>query len=307
MAWLRVRRWKVDFFRYLHDKFHPMQPLDVPERAIQAFEKIHRLHVTVHDLRGSLTPAINRDRTYHTHPLCRCVKAAGGQPQCATFEIVRLRADIHSCPEGRYHVCHAGLVEWIAPVYNELELEWILFAGVRTPGPGLSAACIEPRTRWPRSPWKANTTMPPLVEDAEAEAILEHLLQLSARLRNWAHQGDQPHRTTAARDNLLTRRRTLIRRYLEKHHTESLRLSELALQLDVTEDRATHLIRECCGQSFREMLVEARLKTAKELLRFSSLPILEVALCSGFNEISHFNRLFRRSTGLAPRAYRNQF
>ena len=199
------------------------------------------------------------------------------------------------------------LVEWIAPVYNELELEWVLFAGVRTPGPGLSPACSEPPTRWQRSPWKTGTAMPPPVEDAEAKAILEHLLQLSARLRNWAHQGEPSHSVPPPRDNLLTRRRTLIRRYLEKHHTEPVRLSELALQLGVTEDRATHLIRECCGQTFRDMLVEARLKTAKELLRFSSLPILEVALCSGFNEISHFNRLFRRSTGLAPRAYRNQF
>jgi len=284
-----------------------MQPLNVPERAIQAFEQIHRLHVTVHDLRGSLTPAIDRDRTRHTHPLCRCVKSSGGEPHCAAFEIVRLRAHLHSCPEGRYHVCHAGLVEWIVPVYHKLELEWVLFAGVRTPGPGLSPACSEPRTRWQRSPWKAGTSMPLPVEDAEAAAILEHLRQLSARLYQWAHQGEQPNSATPTSGNLLTRRRTLIRRYLESNHTGPVRLSTLALQLGVSEDRATHLIRECCGQSFREMLVEARLKTAKELLRFSSLPVLEVALCSGFNEISHFNRLFRRVTGLTPRAYRGQF
>ena len=54
------------------------------------------------------------------------------------------------------------------------------------------------------------------------------------------------------------------------------------------------------------MLVEARLKTARELLNFSSLPILEVALCSGFNEISHFNRLFRRRTGCTPGQYRRR-
>jgi len=284
-----------------------MQPPDVPERAIQAFEQIHRLRVTVHDLRGSLTPAINRDRTRHTHPLCHCVKSSGGESSCAAFEVVRLRADLHAFPEGRCHVCHAGLVEWVAPVYHELELDWVIFAGVRTPGPGLFPACREPLTRWQRPPWKAGTLMPPPVGGVEAKAILEHLLQLCARLRNWALQREQTRTSTPARDNLLTRRSTLIRRYLESHHAGPVRLGELALQLGVSEDRATHLIRECCGQTFREMLVEARLKTAKELLRFSSLPVLEVAMCSGFNEISHFNRLFRRSMGLTPGAYRKQF
>ena len=106
--------------------------------------------------------------------------------------------------------------------------------------------------------------------------------------------------------NLMTHRRTLIRRYIEGQQGRDIRLKDLAAELQVSEDRATHLIRECCGQTFRDMLVEARLKTAKELLRLSSLPILEVALCSGFNEISHFNRLFHRRVGLTPGQYRRQ-
>jgi len=106
--------------------------------------------------------------------------------------------------------------------------------------------------------------------------------------------------------NLTTRRRTLIRRYIDAHQAHDVRLKDMATELGVSEDRATHLVRECCGQTFRDMLVEARLNTAKELLRLSSLPVLEVALCSGFNEISHFNRLFRRRTGRTPGQYRRQ-
>ena len=32
--------------------------------------------------------------------------------------------------------------------------------------------------------------------------------------------------------------------------------------------------------------------------------VSEVALCSGFNDISHFNHLFRRQYGSTPTAYR---
>jgi AraC-like DNA-binding protein len=288
-----------------------MQHLEVPERAIQAFEKIHQLQVTIHDLRGSLGSAIIRERFQHRHPLCKCVKANGGEHRCATFEILKVRANIHACPEGRYHVCHAGLVEWMVPVFDNLELEWVLFAGVRIPGPDLGSIHREPLTPWQRSPWDDRTPMPPPVSRAEADLILEHLLQLAARLRAWArHRNRQlsPNRNQLDEmaNSRLIQRRTLIRSYIEGHHTRAIRLRDLALQLKVSEDRATHLIRECCGQTFREMLIEARLKTAKELLRLSSLPILEVALCSGFNEISHFNRLFRQRTGSTPNQFRRK-
>jgi AraC-like DNA-binding protein len=288
-----------------------MQPLDVPERTIQAFEKIHGLQVTIHDLRGSLSAAIGRDRSQHQHSLCRCVKAAGGDRRCATFEVLRLRANIHLFPEGRYHVCHAGLVEWMMPVCHNLELEWVLFAGVRTPGTGLLALHREPLTRWQRSPWDSRVTLPLPVDEAEAGLILEHLRQLAARLHSWAHENHRNLDSSAWKDTLtennrVVRRRTLIRRYIESNQGRNIRLRDLATQLRVSEDRATHLVRECCGETFREMLIEARLKTAKELLRFSSLPVLQVALSSGFNEISHFNRLFRRRIGCAPNQYRRK-
>jgi AraC-like DNA-binding protein len=197
----------------------------------------------------------------------------------------------------------------MTPVYEGLELAWVLFAGVRTAGADLGSIHREPLTRWKRPPWDGRTPMPPPVGREEADLIHEHLLQLAARLRNWAQQRSrqlpanrQP--VEAMGNSLLIRRRTLIRRYIESNQSHPIRLRDLAAELKVSEDRATHLIRECCGQTYREMLIDARLKTARELLRLSSLPILEVALCSGFTEISHFNRLFRQRLGCAPGQYR---
>jgi len=286
-----------------------MQRLDVPERAIQAFEKIHGLHVTIHDLRGSIGHVLTRDRSQHRHPLCQCVKASGGNSRCTIFEVLRLRANIHSYPEGRYHVCHAGLVEWMTAVYDGLELEWVLFAGVRLPG-RLKSVHREPLTSWQRPPWDTRSIPPAPVDEPEAELILEHLRQLATRLYFWAH-GDErkpeisPQKDTLTANNLAILRNTLVRRYIETHQAENIRLCDLAAELKVSEDRATHVIRECCGQTFRVILIETRLKTARELLRFSSLPVLEVALSSGFNEICHFNRLFRQRTGCTPSRFRN--
>lgn len=52
--------------------------------------------------------------------------------------------------------------------------------------------------------------------------------------------------------------------------------------------------------------VEMRLCTAASLLRETSLPLIEVALASGFQDVSHFHRFFRRRFGYTPAQYRRQ-
>lgn len=276
-----------------------------PETAIHAFERIHRLHVTIHDLRGNLAPLLHDVRARHQHPLCRCVKAGGGESRCVNFEMLRLRREAHTLAQGRYHVCHAGLVEWVLPVYrgaDGLELEWMLFAGVRAPGPGLRNAAREPLTRFDHEPWQPGVPPPPAVDDDEAADILEHLRQLGARLSSLVHGSDALRKNPG---NPGLDRATLIRRFIQTHSGRpAVRLAELARELGVTEDRATHIIRGACGKTYRELLTEARLITARELLRLSALPVLEVALASGFLEVAHFNRLFRRETGQTPTEYR---
>lgn len=40
------------------------------------------------------------------------------------------------------------------------------------------------------------------------------------------------------------------------------------------------------------------------LLKRTSLGVLEIALSVGYNNLSHFNRYFRRLVGMSPREYR---
>jgi len=285
-----------------------MDRLDIPEKAIQAFEETHHLRVTIHDLAETLSAAILKDRFQHRHTLCRCVKENAGEVNCVDLEISQLRLQLDRFPEGRFHVCHAGFVEWVVPVFHQYEVEWVIFAGIRMPGPGLQPAFRQRLSRWERIPWSGKSEMPPPVEEKEAQRILENLRQLCVRLYVWAHQKDWIFSSSKEKidsgNSLLIQRRILIRRYIEAHHSTSIRLKDLARELEVSEDRASHLIHECCGQTFREILIDVRLKMAKELLRFSSLPVLEVALASGFTEITHFHRLFHRRVGLTPRQYR---
>lgn len=55
-----------------------------------------------------------------------------------------------------------------------------------------------------------------------------------------------------------------------------------------------------------EYVIQFRLRKAAELLQHSTLPVLEIAAQSGFNNLSNFNRQFKKYYQLTPSQYRKK-
>ncbi len=109
-----------------------------------------------------------------------------------------------------------------------------------------------------------------------------------------------------ARRHAGTRRETLIRA-LADYDPEAegdFSLERLAERLGLSERQTARLVRAETGRSFRELKTAARLERAQKLLASSDLPILEVALRSGWNSASQFHEAFRASLGISPARYR---
>ncbi len=278
---------------------------NIPENAIQAYEKWSFLTVTVHDLQGTLGPYLSPERYFHHTPICAAVKNSEHGHKCFDFSFTRLRQEIDRFPEGRTQVCHADLVEWVVPSFRENGLDWILFAGQRQPGKLLNF--IQDPVGPPRpSPWPKGTVWPKRVDEEQSTVFLEGLRQLNARLIMWqnqmaATQTKRRHRTWASD---VTQRRTAIRHFIQQRHTAPIRLENLAKLLHLSPSRAAHVVRDICGATFHELLTEARLRTAARLLRDTNQSIIEVALQSGFGDASHFHRSFRKALKTSPRKYR---
>ncbi|MCX7935877.1 MAG: helix-turn-helix transcriptional regulator, partial [Planctomycetota bacterium] len=146
----------------------------------------------------------------------------------------------------------------------------------------------------------------PAISADEAGHFLEMLRQLAARLREWraAARGGENAGSESLSPEL--RRRLAIRRFIHERCRQPISLADLAEHLHLSASRTAHLVRELCGMSFCNLVQEERLRQAAGLLRCTELPILEVALRSGFNDLSHFHRLFRRRFQLSPKQYRRQ-
>lgn len=270
--------------------------MDSPvEQAIAAFERLHRLQVTVHDLCGDLAPALDPRRAMHRQGLCRAVKVHA-QHRCAAFELQALRAELARSGAGRCHVCHAGLVEWVVPLLSPRGLDAVLFAGLRRPGPCLGAwRDAQPRTP---PPWLPNAALPSPVDDAEAADLLEALYALTARIA----QLRPPGAPAVAGDGV--QRAARIRRFVALRHAQSVGLADLAHELGLSTDRAGREVHRLFGCGLPALLAEARFATAAGLLRNSQLSVLEVCLQSGFSDLSHFHACFRVRFGTTPAAWR---
>ena len=103
---------------------------------------------------------------------------------------------------------------------------------------------------------------------------------------------------------LLISQRTI--QYLEQHYTERISIDALAAELYLS---ASHLIREFrkeTGTTPHAYLENYRLSHAEQLLRFTRIPIAEIARRTGFCSASHFISRFRNHLGIAPAAYRRK-
>lgn len=98
-----------------------------------------------------------------------------------------------------------------------------------------------------------------------------------------------------------------IGKYLEQHFKELISLDALSMDCDVSKYHLSREFKKYFGRTLTDYLIELRLNYAKELLRFSDLPISEITFACGMNNTSHFIRLFKRQEGRTPLAYRKEW
>lgn len=91
--------------------------------------------------------------------------------------------------------------------------------------------------------------------------------------------------------------------YIRKH-CESMNVKKLAKAFGYSENYCTQYIRSHTGQTISEILSEARISRADQLLASTDLSVSAIAEQVGYKSYSHFNELFRSYHGMTPGDYR---
>ena len=84
-------------------------------------------------------------------------------------------------------------------------------------------------------------------------------------------------------------------------------MKDTAAALGVSAVYLSRVFRKSERISLKQYIQQERIERAKNLLRYSNDSIQSISHCLDFVSQSHFTECFRRSTGLTPLKYRNQF
>jgi AraC-like DNA-binding protein len=95
--------------------------------------------------------------------------------------------------------------------------------------------------------------------------------------------------------------------YMNKNFDKTIALSEVAKMANMSEVSFSRFFKQRTGNTFIDSLTEIRLGHATRMLIDSTKSIAEVANHCGFNNISNFNRIFKRRKHSTPKEFRESF
>lgn len=161
--------------------------------------------------------------------------------------------------------------------------------------------------------------------DDRCFAASKRFVQVTERARSWAHEASTCDVATLARDVLLAVRgeeevvtdaigtsdrieprvaRAL--RYVETRHADDCSLRVLAAEAGLGVFHFLRSFKRSVGQTPCQHVMAVRLRAAARLLAGSDARVVDVAIESGFGDLSHFNATFRAVFGMQPGAYRRR-
>lgn len=92
--------------------------------------------------------------------------------------------------------------------------------------------------------------------------------------------------------------------HIRERCADPLTLSEIASRYGLNPSYFSRLFHRRAGMPLVEFINRARIQKSCQLLKRSEASVVEIALAVGYNNLSHFNRYFRRIMGVSPREYR---
>ena len=124
---------------------------------------------------------------------------------------------------------------------------------------------------------------------------------------------DEGMRTLASRSFAQVEQETRSRRirtvcaYIDKNYATPLRLKDMAELTNMSEAALSRFFKQQTGKNITEYIIDIRVgHAAKELIE-TEKTVAEICYSSGFNNISNFDRLFKRLKGCSPKEFRDSF
>lgn len=107
--------------------------------------------------------------------------------------------------------------------------------------------------------------------------------------------------------NYSSRRIEKVFEYLNMNYNKQITLADVAKTINMPDVSFSRFIKKRTGKTFIDSLNEIRLGHASRMLIDTTTTISEIAYSCGFNNISNFNRVFKRKKNTTPKEFRDNY
>jgi AraC-like DNA-binding protein len=139
-----------------------------------------------------------------------------------------------------------------------------------------------------------------VLSNREHDAIVK-LLEIFAD-----HLSDLSNQIIVQQENAEPPMITRAKHYIQENHTEELSLGQVAKAVNASSFYFCKMFKKGTGVNFTEYVCRVRIESAKNLLLNPNLRISEIAYQVGFQSLTHFNRVFKKTVGESPTEYRDK-
>lgn len=94
--------------------------------------------------------------------------------------------------------------------------------------------------------------------------------------------------------------------YMEEHLSEPLQINDLCAIFSLSLKKIYNTVRHATGLSPKSYLTKLRIEKAKEALLLTDQPLPKISESVGIEDYNYFIKVFKKSTGLTPMAFRKK-
>jgi len=139
----------------------------------------------------------------------------------------------------------------------------------------------------------------------ERPLLMLQLLHSMAKAQNFRLLAGQYYQMQT--HNFTNDRLTKVMHYLNTTYLEKVELNDVAAVANMHPSAFCRYFKENSGKSLSEFINDMRIGYACRLLLEGKMTVSQICFESGFNNLSNFNRTFKRHTGHTPTAYFEEF
>ena len=104
-----------------------------------------------------------------------------------------------------------------------------------------------------------------------------------------------------------SRRILKVKNFISKNFMDEIRLAQLADIAGMSPSAFSRFFKLHTGRNLTDYIIDMRLGAASRMLVDTSRSISEICFCCGFNNLSNFNRIFKKKKGCSPSEFRENY